>query len=72
MTYRDPNHDGNSSRYHTGKQCIEEQCDKPAGTRWSPFWCAQCNAERLDRISASLNGMVNKMAQRLRDDEQSG
>ena len=50
----DPNHEGNSAKYHTGKPCIEHGCTNPAGTAWSPLWCFQHNSERIRRISRSM------------------
>lgn len=52
--YEDPNNKGNSSKYHTGKPCIEPGCNEPAGTAWGPYWCQKHNAERLNRISEQL------------------
>lgn len=60
--FDDPQHPGNSSEYHTGKPCIEKGCDRPAGTRWSRFWCQPCNAARMHRIDASLKGLVLSQA----------
>jgi hypothetical protein len=58
----DPVHDPadkrNGPTYHTGKPCIERDCGEPAGTAWSPLWCQRHNAERIDRISASLAAMA--------------
>jgi hypothetical protein len=51
--------DNNSPKYHTGKKCIENGCDKPAGTAWSPYWCAECNEHRLNRISSNLKKILN-------------
>ncbi len=48
-----------SSKYHTGIACIEENCDKPAGSYWSPYWCFDCNSDRMKRISTSLKNMVS-------------
>lgn len=56
--YNDPNHPANSAKYHTGKACITAECDKPAGTSWSPHWCQACNAARLTRITRNLEGAV--------------
>lgn len=52
--YQDPGYEGNGSKYHTGKECIERGCHNPAGTAWSPLWCFECNAKRMDRISGNL------------------
>jgi hypothetical protein len=51
--FEDPEHPGNGAQYQTGKPCIEE-CGRPAGTWWSPFWCFECNVARIRRISAKL------------------
>ena len=58
MTYNDPNHRNNSTEHHTGKLCIELECDEPAGTAWSPYWCFEHNVKRMDRISAQFDGML--------------
>lgn len=58
-TYWDKNHKFNSSKYHTGKKCIEKGCDKPAGTIWSPYWCYKHNAKRLERVAKQLD-ILNK------------
>lgn len=54
MSYRDLNDPGNSEKHHTGKKCIEQGCNEPAGTAWSPLWCVKHNIERMDRIDAAL------------------
>lgn len=56
--YKDPNHEGNSSKYLTGKKCIELDCENPAGTRWSPHWCFSCNVERIERINGQFDNML--------------
>jgi len=56
--YNDPNHKGNSEKYHTGKKCIEDGCDKPAGTAWSPYWCFAHNVERIDGITKNIGEML--------------
>lgn len=56
--YNDPKDPNNSSWYHTGKECIEPGCTNPAGTAWSPYWCFEHNVERIDRISANLDRIV--------------
>ena len=53
----DPNNEGNSIKYHTGKLCIEG-CGRPAGTGWGPHWCQPCNAVRLKRISGQFENML--------------
>lgn len=62
--YENPNHDGNSTKHHTGKPCIEPGCDKPAGTAWSPYWCMEHNAERMTRIDASLEQIAARFRER--------
>lgn len=59
QAFEDPNHFGNSPEYHTGELCMEKFCDKPAGTRWSPYWCFDCNVKRIKRISKQLDGFVD-------------
>jgi hypothetical protein len=49
--YKDPHDEGNSAKYHAGKECIEEGCSKPAGTAWSPYWCFECNVKRIERVN---------------------
>lgn len=58
LAFEDPDHEGNSAAYRTGKTCIEKGCDEPAGTKWSPLWCFKCNVERIKRISASLEALT--------------
>jgi hypothetical protein len=60
----DPDHKGNNSKYHSGLPCDVDGCKEPAGTVWSPYWCQKHNAERMMRITKSLNEMVKKMAAR--------
>lgn len=55
--FADPAHPGNQPSYHTGKECIERDCHRPAGTAWSPLWCFECNVERMRRIGAALEKM---------------
>jgi hypothetical protein len=52
--FEDPNHIGNSAKYHTGKLCIEKDCCNPAGTLWSKYWCFEHNVARIKGIDASL------------------
>lgn len=58
LAYKDPNHEGNSQKYHTGKTCVTKGCGQPAGTFWSPAWCFEHNADRMDRIGASLTDIA--------------
>jgi len=59
--FEDPDNEGNSWRYYTGKDCINDGCDLPAGTRWSPHWCFKCNVERMKRISKNMKDIVERM-----------
>lgn len=52
--YDDPKSKGNSSKYWTGKTCIEPGCYGPAGTAWGPYWCFKHNVERINRVDAQL------------------
>lgn len=38
----------------SGGACIEDGCDRPAGTLWGPLWCPEHDQERLDRISSQM------------------
>lgn len=60
--FEDPNHRGNGTTYHTGKECIEKDCHNPAGTAWSPYWCFACNVKRIRRIDKQLDAIVNGSA----------
>lgn len=66
MSYSDPSDPGNGAHYHTGKKCVD--CDRPAGTAWSPYWCHPCNVRRIDRINASLKALQERPG-RPADDE---
>ena len=57
--YEDPADAGNGPKYHTGKECIELGCARPAGTAWSPVWCFECNVKRIKRISAQMDALAN-------------
>jgi hypothetical protein len=59
IAFEDPNHEGNSPKYHTGKPCIEPGCDKPAGTWWSPYWCFEHNVERIKRVTRQFDEILN-------------
>ena len=48
-------------KYHTGKKCVEPGCNNPAGTVWSPHWCFSCNADRMKRITTSLESIKDKL-----------
>jgi len=36
----------------SGMSCLD--CGRPAGTPWGPYWCPECDVDRLDRIAAQL------------------
>ena len=48
----------------SGQPCVEDGCDKPAGTWWGPLWCPDHDVERLDRISRNLKSMVASLESR--------
>jgi len=70
--YADPGHPGNGPEHHTGEACVEEGCDRPAGTAWSPYWCQPHNAERIDRISRQLDGFIDRFEKRRKAEEAGG
>ena len=57
--WEDPNDPRNGPKYHTGKECCEPGCTRPAGTWWSPYWCFQCNAERMSRSDRQINNSAD-------------
>ena len=60
LAYQDPTHEGNSAAHHSGKPCRVKGCKEPAGTAWGAFWCFKHNVERMDRISATLDNMIER------------
>ena len=58
--YNDKNDKGNSSKYHTGKVCIEKDCVKPAGTAWGIYWCFDHNVERMDMLTKKFEELKTK------------
>lgn len=58
--YEDPKDAGNGPEHHTGKECIERDCDNPAGTSWSPFWCFECNRARMRKITGQLEALIEE------------
>lgn len=60
LAYENPDHEGNSSAYHTGKICVEKGCKSPAGTWWSPLWCFEHNVARMKRITAGLEDALER------------
>ena len=61
--FENPEYEGNSSKYHTGKKCIERGCEKPAGTTWSPYWCFEHNVERIKRVDEGFENIMNRFAE---------
>ena len=58
IAFEDPDHAGNGPEHHTGEPCVEQGCERPAGTWWSPLWCHECNVVRMRRISRNLEGIL--------------
>ena len=56
--YKDRNYPGNSKKYHTGEPCVTKGCNNPAGTKWSPLWCFECNVKRMDRIGGQFDSLM--------------
>ncbi len=57
--FENPNHEGNSSRHHTGKPCWMPNCDRPAGTAWSLLFCFKCNRRRMRKIDRQIQGILD-------------
>lgn len=51
--------DGHTCQEASGRTCVESGCAEEAGTLWGPLWCPEHDAERLDRISASLEELLS-------------
>ena len=52
----------------SGRQCLD--CGAPAGTRWGPGWCPDCDVRRLDRITDQFDEIRKDAvtaAQKVRD-----
>ena len=62
--FDDPNHKGNSDKYHTGKECITDGCSNRAGTQWSPYWCFKCNVERINKINEQFKSVLGELVTR--------
>jgi len=39
----------------------EGKCANPAGTKWSPYWCEECNKRRMEHITKQLNKIAVKL-----------
>ena len=59
--YENPNHEGNSEKYHTGKYCIEDGCFRRAGTAWGPYWCVEHNIKRIEQVHKDLEVVSGRM-----------
>lgn len=46
------------------KVCIEDGCLVAAGTPWSPYWCADHDDARIERISRQFQEIQTAFAQR--------
>lgn len=44
----------------SGYTCLTPGCDNSAGTWWTPYWCPSCDEERIDRITAQLEDLVER------------
>ena len=62
--YKNPKDEGHGSKYHTGKKCIEKDCNNHAGTRWSPYWCKECNIKRMDNITKNFEEFANYLGEK--------
>jgi hypothetical protein len=40
-----------------GFKGTEGKCKKEAGTKWSPYWCAECNQVRLDHLDKQMEAL---------------
>lgn len=67
-SFENSNHEGNSSKYHTGKKCIS--CNNPAGTAWSPLWCFECNVRRIKKINSQLENLTKGEQQEATDEKE--
>jgi hypothetical protein len=45
----------------SGRTCVEDGCDQEAGTLWGPYWCPEHDKERLDRVSSSLDKIMDDL-----------
>ncbi len=41
----------------SGRTCVERNCNEKAGTPWGPYWCPHHDANRLNRITDSLDDL---------------
>ena len=52
--YKNMDDEGYDANHHTGKPCVTGGCQKPAGTLWGPYFCAECNVARIERINQRI------------------
>ena len=52
---------GNGPAYQVGNSCIENGCERPAGTAWSPYWCFEHNVERMERVVRQLTELADRL-----------
>ncbi len=62
--FEDPDHEGNSAKYRTGKRCWFDGCDRPAGTAWAPLFCFECNVKRMKKISRQMEEIADNWPER--------
>jgi hypothetical protein len=48
----------------SGYVCDTDGCGAEAGTWWTPYWCPDCDVDRLSRISAELDAMLTSLHRR--------
>lgn len=53
--------DGHVCQKPSGRICIEDGCNEPAGTLWGPYWCPDHDRERLDRIDGQLQDLKRQI-----------
>lgn len=42
----------------------EGTCQNMAGTKWSPYWCAECNEKRMEHIDRQFKIILHDMRAR--------
>ena len=50
--------DGHTCQQPSGRTCIEQGCDEPAGTLWGPLWCPEHDADRLNHASRQMESLL--------------
>jgi hypothetical protein len=51
---------GHVCQVPSGRKCVD--CGEPAGTKWGPYWCPDCDKKRLDRVTANLDSIMGGLA----------